>query len=105
MWLPFLKFCLPVAGFTEIDLETLCVVLKRDTLRVREAPLFLSVLRWSAEECRRRALPVTANNQRTVLGKALEMIRFPLMSIDEFAQHAGRNTCLVAGAGRIPKNF
>ena len=30
-------FC---AGFTEIDLDTLCAVLARDTLRVKEAPLF-----------------------------------------------------------------
>ncbi|KHN75726.1 BTB/POZ domain-containing protein 2 [Toxocara canis] len=82
-------------GFTEIDLETLCAVLKRDTLRVREAPLFMAVLRWSAEECRRRALPVTAENQRQVLGKALHMVRFPLMTIDEFAQYAAQSGILL----------
>lgn len=71
-------------------MDTLCVVLKRNTLRVREAPLFLAVLRWSVEECRRRNLIVNADNQRIVLGRALHMIRFPLMTIDEFAQHAGK---------------
>ncbi|KAM3725580.1 BTB/POZ domain-containing protein [Dirofilaria immitis] len=81
-------------GFTEIDLDTLCVVLKRNTLRVREAPLFVAVLRWSVEECRRRTLVVNAENQRTVLGKALHMIRFPLMTIDEFAQHAAQTGIL-----------
>uniref|UniRef100_A0A1I7V9R8 BTB/POZ domain-containing protein 2 n=1 Tax=Loa loa TaxID=7209 RepID=A0A1I7V9R8_LOALO len=81
-------------GFTEIDLDTLCVVLKRNTLRVREAPLFLAVLRWSVEECRRRTLTVSAENQRTVLGRALHMIRFPLMTIDEFAQHAAQTGIL-----------
>lgn len=81
---------LNVLGFTEIDLDTLCVVLKRNTLRIREAPLFLAVLRWSVEECRRQTLTVNAENQRTVLGRALYMIRFPLMTIDEFAQHAGK---------------
>ncbi|VDP11204.1 unnamed protein product [Onchocerca flexuosa] len=81
-------------GFTEIDLDTLCVVLKRNTLRVREAPLFLAVLRWSVEECRRRNLIVNADNQRVVLGRALHMIRFPLMTIDEFAQHAAQTGIL-----------
>uniref|UniRef100_A0A0R3S2I7 BTB domain-containing protein n=1 Tax=Elaeophora elaphi TaxID=1147741 RepID=A0A0R3S2I7_9BILA len=81
-------------GFTEIDLDTLCVVLKRNTLRVREAPLFLAVLRWSVEECRRRTLTVNAENQRIVLGKALHMIRFPLMTIDEFGQHAAQTGIL-----------
>ncbi|VDK65675.1 unnamed protein product [Onchocerca ochengi] len=81
-------------GFTEIDLDTLCVVLKRNTLRVREAPLFLAVLRWSVEECRRRNLIVNADNQRIVLGRALHMIRFPLMTIDEFAQHAAQTGIL-----------
>uniref|UniRef100_A0A915PE96 BTB domain-containing protein n=1 Tax=Setaria digitata TaxID=48799 RepID=A0A915PE96_9BILA len=81
-------------GFTEIDLDTLCVVLKRNTLRIREAPLFLAVLRWSVEECRRRALTINAENQRTVLGRALHMIRFPLMTIDEFAQHAAQTGIL-----------
>ncbi|CAG9535388.1 unnamed protein product [Cercopithifilaria johnstoni] len=81
-------------GFTEIDLDTLCVVLKRNTLRVREVPLFLAVLRWSVEECRRRTLTVNAENQRTVLGRALHMIRFPLMTIDEFAQHAAQTGIL-----------
>uniref|UniRef100_A0A915A998 BTB domain-containing protein n=1 Tax=Parascaris univalens TaxID=6257 RepID=A0A915A998_PARUN len=82
-------------GFTEIDLETLCTVLKRDTLRVREAPLFMAVMRWSAEECRRRALPVNPENQRRVLGKALHMVRFPLMTIDEFAQYAAQSGILL----------
>ncbi|KAL3982494.1 BTB/POZ domain-containing protein 1 domain protein [Acanthocheilonema viteae] len=81
-------------GFTEIDLDTLCVVLKRNTLRVPEAPLFLAVLRWSAEECRRRSLTINAENQRTVLGRALHMIRFPLMTIDEFAHHAAQTGIL-----------
>ncbi|VDN01994.1 unnamed protein product [Thelazia callipaeda] len=77
-------------GFTDIDLDTLCMVLKRNTLRIREAPLFVAVLRWSSEECRRKALTVNSENQRMVLGRALYLIRFPLMTIDEFAQHAAQ---------------
>lgn len=86
-------------------MDTLCSVLKRNTLRIREAPLFLAVLRWSVEECRRRTLTVNAENQRTVLGRALHMIRFPLMTIDEFAQHAGKHICIQVKRNESPKIF
>ncbi|XP_074650619.1 BTB/POZ domain-containing protein 1-like [Tubulanus polymorphus] len=72
-------------GFTEIDLNTLCAVLERDTLGIRESKLFSAVVRWSEAECQRQNLSVDAGNQRLVLGDALNLIRFPLMSVEEFA--------------------
>lgn len=77
-------------GFTDIDLETLCAVLERDTLRIREVVLFSAVARWSMAECHRQQLAVTPANQRQVLGRALALIRFPLMSVEEFAQTVGK---------------
>ncbi|XP_024885587.1 BTB/POZ domain-containing protein 1-like isoform X1 [Temnothorax curvispinosus] len=71
-------------GFTDIDIDTLMIVLKRDTLRVRESKLFQAVLRWSEAECVRQQLSVTPENQRLVLGDALSLVRFPLMSKEEF---------------------
>merc|ERR1719341_2574626 len=73
-------------GFTDIDIETLSAVLDRDSLRVKESKLFTAVLRWSESECQRQALPVTIENKRSVLGRVLYQIRFPLMSVEEFAQ-------------------
>ncbi|XP_068929152.1 BTB/POZ domain-containing protein 2 [Petaurus breviceps papuanus] len=72
-------------GFTDIDLDTLVAVLERDTLGIREVRLFNAVVRWSEAECQRQQLPVTPENKRKVLGKALSLIRFPLMTIEEFA--------------------
>ena len=72
-------------GFTDIDHETLCVVLERDTLGIRESKLCTAVFRWSEAECRRRNQQPTPENQRQTLGRALRLIRFPLMSIEEFA--------------------
>lgn len=40
--------------------------------------------RWSEAECVRQQLPVTPENQRLVLGDALSLVRFPLMSKEEF---------------------
>ncbi|CAM4626223.1 BTB/POZ domain-containing protein 1 [Caretta caretta] len=72
-------------GFTDIDIDTLCAVLERDTLSIRESRLFGAVVRWAEAECQRQQLPVTSGNKQKVLGKALSLIRFPLMTIEEFA--------------------
>lgn len=65
--------------------DTLVAVLERDTLGIREVRLFSAVVRWSEAECQRQQLQVTPENKRKVLGKALALIRFPLMTIEEFA--------------------
>lgn len=72
-------------GFTDIDIDTLCAVLERDTLSIRESRLFGAIVRWAEAECQRQQLPVTFGNKQKVLGKALSLIRFPLMTIEEFA--------------------
>ncbi|XP_069481087.1 BTB/POZ domain-containing protein 1 isoform X2 [Ambystoma mexicanum] len=72
-------------GFTDIDIDTLCAVLERDTLSIRESRLFGAVVRWAEAECQRQQLVVTVDNKQKVLGKAVNLIRFPLMSIEEFA--------------------
>ncbi|XP_038634150.1 BTB/POZ domain-containing protein 2-like isoform X2 [Scyliorhinus canicula] len=72
-------------GFTDIDLDTLMAVLERDTLGIREIRLFNAVVRWADAECQRQQLQLTPENKRKVLGKALSLIRFPLMTIEEFA--------------------
>ena len=67
-------------------------VLERDTLGVREVRLFGAAVRWAEAEAQRQQLQPTPENKRRVLGKALGLIRFPLMTIEEFA--AGKNSKL-----------
>lgn len=69
--------------------DTLVAVLERDTLGIREVRLFNAVVRWSEAECQRQQLQATPENKRKVLGKALGLIRFPLMTIEEFAAGNG----------------
>lgn len=64
-------------------------VLERDTLGIREVRLFNAVVRWADAECQRQQLQVTPEHKRKVLGKALALIRFPLMTIEEFAAGKG----------------
>ena len=82
---------LAAEGFTDIDLDTLCVVLERDTLGIRECKLFNAVCRWAEAECIRQGLTVTSTNQRSVLGRALQLVRFPLMTVEEFAVGAAQS--------------
>lgn len=65
--------------------DTLVAVLERDTLGVREVRLFGAAVRWAEAEAQRQQLQTTPENKRRVLGKALSLIRFPLMTIEEFA--------------------
>ncbi|XP_053204827.1 BTB/POZ domain-containing protein 1-like [Panonychus citri] len=76
---------LEAEGFVDIDHATLISVLERNTLRIKEINLFKSVIKWAKAECTRQNLPANLENQRKVLGKALYAIRFPLMTIEEFA--------------------
>merc|ERR1711963_485965 len=73
-------------GFTDIDINTLSAVLDRDSLRIKEAKLFAAVIKWSEAECVRQNLQPTPENKRGVLGRILAQIRFPLMTVEEFAQ-------------------
>lgn len=85
---------LSAEGFTDIDLDTLCAVLERDTLRIREAKLFQAVVRWAEQECLRQQLSVTPENKRAALGRSLTLIRFPLMTVEEFAGGAAQSSIL-----------
>ena len=73
------------ASFENIDKELLLEFVERDTLSVKEVDLFKAVQRWAVSECQRRRVKDCGNRKREVLGKALELIRFPLMSQEEFA--------------------
>lgn len=77
--------CSPFAFRASQSQDTLVAVLERDTLGVREVRLFGAAVRWAEAEAHRQQLQPTPENKRKVLGKALTLIRFPLMTIEEFA--------------------
>lgn len=81
-------------AFLDIDLDTLKLVLSRDTLRSREVSLFAAVMRWAEMKCQRQLLQPNADNKRKVLGDALFLIRFPLMTIEEFATNVAQSGLL-----------
>ncbi len=58
--------------------------------------MFSAVCRWAESECVRQGLSVTPQNQRSCLGRALHLVRFPLMTVEEFAVGAAQTGNKVA---------
>ncbi|XP_054159112.1 BTB/POZ domain-containing protein 2-like [Oppia nitens] len=85
---------LAAEGFLDIDFDTLTTVLERDTLRIREVVLFNAVVRWAEQECHRQNSANNPDNQRKTLSRALYLIRFPLMTVEEFAVEVAQSGIL-----------
>lgn len=66
------------------------------SLSANELELFRACLAWSNKECHRRSIAVSPENQRDVLGSVLFHIRFPTMSLVEFAQDVSKTNVLTA---------
>ena len=49
-------------GFTDIDYETLCTILHRDSLGIREHRVFSALVRWAEAECGRQGRVKTSFN-------------------------------------------
>ena len=81
-------------SFTEIDHQTLEQILRRDTLRVEETLVFAAATRWAEAECTRQWRDVNPEQCREVLGHALYLLRFPAMTLNEFANTAGQSGIL-----------
>ena len=73
--------------FPSITRELLEEVAKRDDLTIPEIDLFQAVDRWATAECARKDLEPVKDSKRIVIGEeVLNNIRFPLMSVDQFAE-------------------
>lgn len=72
-------------SFTDIDFETLKVILLRETLNCKETVIFHAALNWAKAEASRRNVPDSPEKLREILGPTLNMIRFPAMSVQDFA--------------------
>ncbi|XP_020909606.1 BTB/POZ domain-containing protein 6-B-like [Exaiptasia diaphana] len=74
-------------SFLQLSSDTLCEILSRDQLTIKEVDLFLAVDRWVSRRIAEKELEGCGKTKRDVLGEdAIRLIRFPLMSHKEFAQ-------------------
>ena len=65
---------------------TLVSLLKRDSLRTKELPLFEAVKHWAEAKCEEKGLEPTGEAMREILGEAVNFIRLPTMSQQDFAK-------------------
>ena len=71
--------------FVSLTKKTLVIILKLEELSANEVDVFWACYHWATAECDRRHMAPTSKNQRSVLGDALFLIRFPTMSLSQFA--------------------
>ena len=73
-------------GFETIDKSLLEAVVTRESLKIREVMLFQALDRWAGKQCQKQELTEDGRTKRRILGEQItKAIRFPLMSIQEFA--------------------
>lgn len=71
--------------FLSCERETLRYILSLDTLICKETEVFEASMEWARSECERQNIDGTkAENIRSVLGDVFFMIRFGVMSTEEF---------------------
>ncbi|KAM3717883.1 BTB/POZ domain-containing protein [Dirofilaria immitis] len=81
-------------AFCNINFVLFDEILSRDTLLTREKVVYEAALKWAKAECGRQNLPVSQMNMRNVLSSALYHIRFPVMTIYEFANGPAKTDML-----------
>ena len=73
-------------GFEMIEKSLLERVIARDNLMIEEVALFQAVVRWATKQCEKQGLVADGKVKRRIIGeRAIKAIRFPLMTIEEFA--------------------
>eukprot|EP00096_Caligus_rogercresseyi_P006264 TRINITY_DN2258_c0_g1_i1.p1 TRINITY_DN2258_c0_g1~~TRINITY_DN2258_c0_g1_i1.p1 ORF type:complete len:394 (+),score=124.08 TRINITY_DN2258_c0_g1_i1:856-2037(+) len=73
-------------SFVDIDSETLKNILSRETLNCKETVVFTAALNWATARIREDLeSPEMGLKERDILGSALNLIRFPAMSVSDFA--------------------
>ena len=80
--------------FVKLDLETLKVILKQDRLLIKETELFKLIHLW----CNNKLGGVEEadiTTKRKLLGDALYLIRFPVMSAADFAENCVQSGYLI----------
>ena len=72
--------------FVTVERSVVESVVKREKLKVKEVELFKAVDRWTAKESERQGITPEGYVKRRILGEeTVKAVRFPLMSLKEFA--------------------
>ncbi len=73
-------------GFYQMSSETLCRILKLESLSLHEIDVFKCCLLWAERQCTEQGLECTPQHKRQVLGNSLSYIHFPAMTLNDFTK-------------------
>lgn len=91
------NFVLESDGFLSFKPEFVKCILERQTLDCHELKAFTALEKWSEAECLRHGIEkasITVEDKKRVIGEMLYMIRFPIMSQEEFSNGPGQSELL-----------
>ncbi|XP_055353470.1 BTB/POZ domain-containing protein 6-B-like [Paramacrobiotus metropolitanus] len=80
--------------FSSLERSTLEAILQRNTLSAVENVIYTAVERWAAAACARKNLSPCPKNRRRMLGPALFLVRFPLLTDSQLADGPVKNGLL-----------
>ena len=83
-------------AFIGVEHHVLTLIIKQDQLKISEVDLFKAVEKWCENQVNKRGLPNNPEAKREVLGDALYLVRFPIMSAIEFATNCAYSGLLTA---------
>ena len=79
----------------DLDISAINMIVCRDTLNIsRESEVFNALLRWSTREVKRQRLELTPENRRNVLEGSQYLVRYLVMSQEEFTKGPYRSGLL-----------
>ncbi|XP_055347910.1 BTB/POZ domain-containing protein 2-like [Paramacrobiotus metropolitanus] len=86
--------------FLAIRQDTLVMLLQRNSLSAEENTIYTAVEKytgftWSAEACRKNNLEPSDDNRRQMLGAALFLVRFPLLTDSELVNGPAKSGLLL----------
>ena len=81
--------CLNSEAFSNIRLDTLNALLKKETFGITEVEFFKGILKWADSECERKGLNTKDDKtaRRRVLGDSVYEIRFLAMSVENLVRY------------------
>jgi len=70
-------------GWLDLPRECVAIILKSNSLSAEEIEVFTALDNWAAAECKRQKQKPTAENKKEIMGDLLQLIRFPLMEMQD----------------------
>ena len=71
-------------AFHEMSRDTLCKILRAETLTIHEIDVFRACVQWAIRKCSEQNMEQDGKNHRLALGEGIKFVHLPTLSINEF---------------------